>query len=131
VLQQLAQREPQILDPVLDEAHSTNVATGLHVLRDGAHAAPARQASLFQGQAGGEALLDLAFQVVPQLFFELALDSVSPEQRPEAKANLCEPARHVVSSPVPVRPRSQSRRWRSRDVPTARLPSRAPSAPPA
>ena len=97
---ELSQAEPQILHAVLDEGHSTRVATGLHVLGDGAQAAPGQKASLFRSQAGGNAFLDLPFQVVPQFLLELTLDSLSAEQRPKAKAGLCEPPRHVVSAPL-------------------------------
>src|SRR5262249_42744583 len=94
MLPKLAESEAQVLDPVLDEAHSTHVAALLHAPSHGTQAALGRDPSLFGRQAGGEALLDLAVEVVAELLGQLPLDAGREKERPGAKPKPVKPAPH-------------------------------------
>src|SRR5262249_44715535 len=88
--------EAQVLDPVLDEGEATHVAAFLLALLHGTESACGGEAGLFQGKAGGEALLDLALPVVAQLLVQLLLDPSPEEQRAKTQPEPGEPPHHPL-----------------------------------
>jgi hypothetical protein len=70
---------------MLDQVYVAHVATLLLPLLHAAECAHRRVASLVVRQASPDAGLDLPFEMIKKLVFEIPLNLISPKQRPKSE----------------------------------------------
>ena len=84
----------RVLPQVVEQIQSAHVATLLLALLEAAHRLERGQPRLAGRHAAGEVVIDLAFEVIPELFVELVFDRVAHEERSQSQAADAQPAPH-------------------------------------
>ena len=87
----------EILREVFHPVDAARVAACLFVLRNRPQGPQRGVARLFRGQSGVSSFLNLAFKMILQFLIEILLDLAAAKQRPQEKAKLYQPTRHMVS----------------------------------
>ena len=95
IFQQLTKSKPEIQDSVFDEVHATHVAALFLSLLDAAQRPQRSVARLVWRPPARDLGFGAPFDVVAEFVFEIPLDLIPPEQRPQSQRDRVQQAQQT------------------------------------